>query len=128
MAPTEEAKPETDAQMSQLSDITQASNANAAPLQDVMSQLKLERATQMLKRVLGVQGSSDAEVLDAACNELGVSTSGLRDFERVARCFKLLRLDKELETLGITSLATVQEMGQNKPSSGDGVDVVALTV
>ena len=68
----------TDAQPSQLGelgelpDITQQSQAKATPLKDVMHELKLERAAEILKRVSGVQGSSAAEVVDAACHALGI--------------------------------------------------------
>ena len=101
----------TDAQLSQLGkldelpDIAMQSQAKAVPLNDVVYQLKLERAAEILKRQIGVQGSSPAEVLDAACHELRVhpETAGLRlsDVDRMGRCFEKLRLEKEWKSLAL---------------------------
>ena len=51
----------------------------------------LVQAAEVFKRELNVKGTNLLEVVDAACEALGVSPDGLNAMEKAARCWEVLK-------------------------------------
>ena len=51
----------------------------------------LNQACEEFKRELGVGGASFAEVVDAACEMLGISTKGLSLMEKAQKCWTSIK-------------------------------------
>ena len=49
------------------------------------------QAAEVFKRELNVKGTNLLEVVDAACEALGVSPDGLNAMEKAARCWEVLK-------------------------------------